>query len=120
MKFISRKNLTKRRDISLSTQKRLEKQDPRHPKPVDMSPGRNGRGRQAFVEPEVDEYDLLLIAERDNALAKDGENKPAEEAEANAASQSSSRIHSTAKSAQKKSTAAVGPGKVSVPEAAPA
>ena len=61
MKFISRKDLAARRSISLSTQKRLE-QDPRHPRPVDVSPG-----RVAFVEPEADEYDLLLIAERDAA-----------------------------------------------------
>ena len=74
MKFISRKDLAKRRSISLSSQKRLE-QDPRHPKPVNVSPG-----RVAFVEPEADEYDLLLIAERDNALADIGEDKPAGEA----------------------------------------
>lgn len=74
MKFISRKDLAKRRSISLSSQKRLET-DPRHPKPVNVSPG-----RVAFVEPEADEYDLLLIAERDRALADIGENKPTGEA----------------------------------------
>ena len=74
MRFISRKDLAARRSISLSTQKRLE-QDPCHPKPVDMSPG-----RVAFVEPEADQYDLLLIAERDNALVKNGEGTPADEA----------------------------------------
>ena len=58
MKFISRKNLTKRRDISLSTQKRIEK-DPRHPVPVQMSPGRVN-----FVEAEADKYDEMLAAER--------------------------------------------------------
>ncbi len=61
MQFRSRKALAKRRSISLSTQKRLEK-DPRHPKPVDISPG-----RVAFVEPETDEFDMLLIAARDAA-----------------------------------------------------
>ena len=40
----------------------------RHPRPVKLSPGRVG-----FPEPEADEYDLLLIAERDNALADDGD-----------------------------------------------
>ncbi len=49
------------------------------------SPDQNGLGRKGFVEPEIDEYDLLLIAERDKALAKNGESKPAEGAEASAA-----------------------------------
>ncbi len=38
------------------------KNDPRHPRLVNLSPGRVG-----FVEPEVDAYDLMLIAERDAA-----------------------------------------------------
>ena len=58
MKFISRKSLAARRTISLSTQKRLG-QDPRHPNPVEISPG-----RVAFLEPEVDAYDEMIIAER--------------------------------------------------------
>ncbi len=74
MQFISRKDLAARRSISLSSQKRLET-DPRHPKPVNVSPG-----RVAFVEPEADEFDLLLIAERDRALADIGENKSTGEA----------------------------------------
>ena len=34
-----------------------------------LSPERNGLGRVGFAEPEVDEYDLLMIAERDEANA---------------------------------------------------
>ncbi len=67
MQFISWKELADRRSTSVSTEKRRVKSDPRHPKPVDLSPDRNGLGRKGFVEPEVDEYDLLLIAERDAA-----------------------------------------------------
>ena len=62
MRFISWKELAKRRPTSVSTEKRRVKSDSRHPRPVDLSPGRRG-----FPEPEVDEYDLLLIAERDAA-----------------------------------------------------
>ena len=73
MQFLSWKELADRRSTSVSTEKRRVKNDPRHPRPVPMSPG-----RVAFPEPETDEYDLLLIAERDNALVEDGENKPAD------------------------------------------
>ncbi len=67
MRFLSWKDLAERRGTSISTEKRRVKSDPRHPKPVDLSPDQNGLGRKGFAEPEVNEYDLLLIAERDNA-----------------------------------------------------
>ncbi len=89
MQFISWKELADRRSTSVSTEKRRVKSDPRHPKPVDLSPDQNGLGRKGFVEPEVDEYDLLLIAERDNALDGDGESNPADEASAACPSSSS-------------------------------
>lgn len=57
--FISRKDLAKRRTFSISTQKRLEKEDPRHPKPVQISPG-----RIAFVDEECIAYDRMIIEER--------------------------------------------------------
>lgn len=56
--FISRRDLAKRRTISLSTQKRLE-QDPRHPRPVQISPG-----RVAFVDEECIAFDRMIIEER--------------------------------------------------------
>ena len=62
MRFLSWKDLADRRSTSVSTEKRRIKRDPRHPRPVQISLGRVG-----FPEPEVNEYDLLLIAERDNA-----------------------------------------------------
>ena len=62
MRFLSWKDLADRRTTSVSTEKRRVNTDPRHPRLVKISPGRVG-----FPEPEVDEYDLLLIAERDNA-----------------------------------------------------
>ena len=81
MQFVSWKDLVKSRGTSVSTEKRRVKNDPRHPKPVDLSPDQNGLGRKGFVKPETDEYDLLLIAERDKALAENGENKPADASE---------------------------------------
>ncbi len=80
MQFLSWADLAKRRSTSVSTEKRRLKNDPRHPRPVPMSPG-----RVAFPEPETDKYDLLLIAERDAALVKDGESGAGEGAEASAA-----------------------------------
>ncbi len=62
MRFLSWKDLADRRSTSVSTEKRRIKRDPRHPRPVQISLGRVG-----FPEPEADEYDLLLIAERDGA-----------------------------------------------------
>ena len=61
MQFLSWKNLADRRSTSVSTEKRRINTDPRHPRPVKISPGRVG-----FPEPEIDAYDLLLIAERDS------------------------------------------------------
>ena len=58
MKFISRRDLAARRSISLSTQKRIES-DPRHPRPIEISPG-----RVAFVESEVDDFDIMIVDER--------------------------------------------------------
>ena len=72
MQFISFKKLAKRRDYSVRTLRRVVENDPDHPRPVDTSPG-----RKVFVEPECDEYDFLLIAKRDAALAKGGESAPA-------------------------------------------
>ena len=82
MQFISWKRLAELRGTSVSTEKRRVKSDSRHPKPVDLSPDQNGLGRKGFAVPEIDEYDLLLIAERDSALVGDGESKSAERAEA--------------------------------------
>ena len=62
MRFISWKDLAERRSTSVSTEKRRVKSDPRHPRLVRLSPGRVG-----FPEPEIDAFDLLLIAERDAA-----------------------------------------------------
>ena len=73
MQFRSWKDLADRRTTSVSTEKRRVKNDPRHPRPVQISPGRVG-----FPAPETDEYDLLLIAERDTTSAKNGEDKPVE------------------------------------------
>jgi predicted DNA-binding transcriptional regulator AlpA len=58
MQFISRKQLAARRGVSLSTQKRIEK-DPRHPRAVRLSPGRIG-----WDEDETIQYDQMLLAER--------------------------------------------------------
>ena len=59
-KFLTWGDLAERRTTSKSTEKRRVGDDPRHPRPVQVSPG-----RVAFPEPEVEAYDLLLIAERD-------------------------------------------------------
>ena len=60
MRFITWKDLALRRSTSLSTEKRRLDFDPRHPRPVAISPMRVG-----FPEDEIDEYDRMLIAERD-------------------------------------------------------
>ena len=58
MQFISWKGLAKGRTTSVSTEKRRVKEDPRHPKPVQISPG-----RVAFIKAEVDVYDEIMVAE---------------------------------------------------------
>ena len=80
MKFKSWKQRAEDRSTSVSTEKRRYKADPRYPRLMQISPGRVG-----FVDDELDAYDRSLITERDNALAKHGESKPAEGAEASAA-----------------------------------
>ena len=67
-KFLSWTDLAERRSTSKSTEKRRVQDDPRHPQPVQMSPG-----RVAFPEPEVEAYDQLLIAERDEWLEAEHE-----------------------------------------------
>ena len=74
MQFVSYEDLAASRRTSVRTERRRVQNDPRHPRPVAISPQ-----RRVFVKPETDEYDLLLIAERDAALAEAGENKPAGE-----------------------------------------
>ncbi len=59
MRFLSWKDLAERRTTSVSTEKRRVKSDPRHPRPVSISPG-----RRAFIEDECDIYDELLVAEQ--------------------------------------------------------
>ena len=80
MQFLSYEDLARRRGTSVRTERRRVQNDPRHPRPVKISPQ-----RRVFPEPEADEYDLLLIAERDNALADDGENESADAPEAESA-----------------------------------
>ena len=58
MEFLSWKDVAKRRTTSISTEKRRVKEDPRHPKPVPISPG-----RVAFIEAEIDAYDEIMVAE---------------------------------------------------------
>ena len=58
MKFLSWKDLAERRTTSVSTEKRRVKDDPRHPKLVQIS-----QGRVAFIESEIDAYDEILVAE---------------------------------------------------------
>ena len=58
MKFISWKDLAARRSTSVSTEKRRVKDDPRHPKLVQISPG-----RVAFIESEIDAYDEIMVAQ---------------------------------------------------------
>ena len=77
MQFLSYADLAARRRTSVRTERRRIQNDPRHPRPVKLSPNRVG-----FPEPEADAYDLLLIAERDAALAENGKNKPADAPEA--------------------------------------
>ena len=60
MRFLSWKDLADRRGTSVSTEKRRVKTDSRHPKQVQISPGRVG-----FPEHEANAYDELLVGERD-------------------------------------------------------
>ena len=62
MQFLSWKEIAARRGVSVSTEKRLHKTDPRHPKKTRLSPGRVG-----FAKEEADEYDRLLMAEQSEA-----------------------------------------------------
>ncbi len=57
MRFFSWKQQAARRGTSVSTEKRLQKEDPRYPQKVQISPGRVG-----FPEDEADAYDRALIA----------------------------------------------------------
>ena len=63
MRFKSWKQRAADRGTSVSTEKRRYNDDPRYPRPVNLSPG-----RVAFVDDELDEYDRILIAERDASL----------------------------------------------------
>ena len=74
-KFLSWDDIAERRSTSKSTEKRRVKDDPRHPRAVHVSPG-----RVAFPEPEIEDYDQLLIAERDEwaACAAEAEETAAE------------------------------------------
>ena len=56
--------MAKRRGASVSTEKRLEKTDPRYPRKVKISDQRVG-----FVEAEVNAYFAALVAERDAVAA---------------------------------------------------
>ena len=58
MRFLSWKQMAARRGTSVSTEKRLQKEDPRYPTKVPISSGRVG-----FPEDEADAYDRALIAE---------------------------------------------------------
>lgn len=58
MTFISRKNLAVKRDVSLTTEKKIEAH-PMHPKPIQIT-----EGRLVWVEEETDEFDRMLIEER--------------------------------------------------------
>ena len=55
--FVSWKELARRRSTSISTEKRRVKSDPNHPRPIKISPG-----RKAFIEAEVEEYDVAMVA----------------------------------------------------------
>ena len=57
MEFRRRKVIAADRGVSLSTEKRIEK-DPRHPKPVQYTPG-----CVVFVGAEIDAYDEMIVAE---------------------------------------------------------
>ena len=61
MKFTSWKQRAEDRGTSVSTEKRCHATDPRYPRLVKISPG-----RVAFVASELDTYDAMLIAERDD------------------------------------------------------
>ncbi len=61
MKFTSWKQRAEDRGTSVSTEKRCLANDPRYPRPVQISPG-----RMALVASECDAYDALLIAEARN------------------------------------------------------
>ena len=58
MRFISWKQLAERRSTSPATEYRRFKEDPRHPKLVQVSPN-----RVAFIESELDAYDEIIVAE---------------------------------------------------------
>ena len=66
MKFVSWKQRVEDRGTSRSTEQRRYLDDPRYPRLVQISPG-----RVAFVASELDDYDALLIAEREEKL-RDG------------------------------------------------
>ncbi len=66
MIFKSWKQRAKDRGTSVSTEKRCYANDPRYPRLVPISPG-----RVAFVANECDEYDAILIAERDEERQPD-------------------------------------------------
>ena len=68
MKFKSWKQRAEDRGTSVSTEKRCYANDPAYPRLVPISPG-----RVAFVAKELDEYDALLIAARDEVRQQTGE-----------------------------------------------
>ncbi len=65
MRFLSWKEIATRRGTSVSTEKRLEKEDPDYPDKTQLSPGRVG-----FAEDQAEQYDQVLIARRSEVGAK--------------------------------------------------
>ena len=64
MRFLSWAEMAKRRGTSISTEKRLEKEDPDYPRKVQLSPGRVG-----FAEEAAERYDRVLIARQSEGKA---------------------------------------------------
>ena len=65
MQFLSWKEMAARRGTSVSTEKRLEKEDSAYPEKVKLSPGRVG-----FAEDQAERYDQVLITRQSEAAAK--------------------------------------------------
>ena len=65
MKFLSWKEIAARRGTSVSTEKRLQKEDPDYPDKTQLSPGRVG-----FPEDQAERYDRILIARQSEVGAK--------------------------------------------------
>ena len=81
MQFLSWDDMAVSDKTSVSTQKRLQKTDPRYPRKVHLSPGRVG-----FPSSDKEAYDRARIDDPEwrsaEALAADAEDKEAEAAEA--------------------------------------